>query len=133
MVTTMKLRLYETVARYLLGALFLFGAVDGAMEIFFHVYWTGESTDGSFHAVLQHTLFFWAFLKLTELVGAISLLGNVKPALGLAILAPISAILCLFYIFELQWFIACGVNVILMSILFRAYRRSYVPLLDKYS
>jgi hypothetical protein len=131
--TTTKLKLYETVARYLLGVIYLFGAVDGALGIFFHIFLTGEDTDCSFHAVLQHTLYFWAFLKSCELIGAVSLLANYKPALGLAVVTPISAVLCLFYAFELSWFVALGVVVGLTLVLFRAYWRSYAPLFDKYS
>jgi|SRR5579872_131867 len=128
-----KLKLYETVARYLLGAIYLFGAIDGALEIFFHTYYTGESSYCSFHGALQHTMYFWPFLKLCELTGAVSLLANYKPALGLAILTPISAVLCLFYAFELHWYIALAVVAMLTIILFRAYIRSYAPLLTKYS
>lgn len=130
----MKLKAYETVARYLLGIIYLFGAVEGALEIFFGIYITGEPGDGcSFFSALQNTTYFWVFLKLIELIGAISLLANYKPALGLIILTPISAVLCLFYIFELKWFIACTVVTVLSLILFRAYFKSYAGLFDKYS
>ena len=127
-----KLKLYETIARYLLGIIYMFGAIDGVMEIFFDTYWTGESTDGSFHAVLQHTLYFWGFLKFIELVGGLSLLLNYKPALGVALLTPISAVLCLFYIFGLQWYYAFALVATLNLVLLRAYWDSYRPLLDAY-
>lgn len=130
---TLKLKLHETIARYLLGVIYLFGAVDGALNICFGIYLTGESTDGSFHDVLQHTTFFWAFLKLVELIGALSLLLNYKPALGVALLTPISAVLCLFYIFELQWFYAFTVVAALNLIVLRAYWSSYRPMLAAYA
>jgi cell division protein FtsW (lipid II flippase) len=129
----MKLETHQTVARYLLGIIYLFGAVDGALGMFFHIFITGEDTDCSFHAVLQHTAYFWVFLKACELVGAVSLLANYKPAFGLALVTPISAVLCLFYVFELSWFIALAVVIALSVVLFRAYWPSYAPLFATYS
>jgi hypothetical protein len=128
-----KLRWYETVARYLLGFIYLFGAADGIGEIFFHYYYTGESELNSFHGALQHTVYFWSFMKLCELLGAISLLANFRPALGLAIVTPISAVLCLFYVFELHWNIAFALVASLTLILLRAYSKSYLPLFARYS
>lgn len=128
----MKLKWYETTARYLLGIIYLFGAIDGALAIFGHIYLTGESTDGSFHAVLQHTIWFWSFLKFLEGVGAVSLLANFKPALGTALLTPISAVLCLFYAFELQWFYALALVASLNAVLLRAYWPSYRHLFAPY-
>jgi hypothetical protein len=127
-----KLKMYETVARYLLGIIYMFGAIKGGLEIFFDYYMMGEVTDGSFHSVLQHTVFFWSFMKFIQLLGAISLLLNFKPALGVALLTPISAVLCLFYIFELQWYYAFTVVAALNLILLRAYWDSYRPMLDAY-
>lgn len=123
------MKLYETAARYLLGIIYLFGAVDGALQIFYGIYLTGESADGSFHDVLQHTLYFWGLLKLVELIGALSLLANYKPALGVAMLTPISVVLCLYYVFELQWFYAFTVVAVLNLILVRAYWPRYRPML----
>jgi cell division protein FtsW (lipid II flippase) len=127
-----QLKLYETVARYLLGIIYLFGAVDGVLALGFGIYLTGESTDGSFHDVLQHTVYFWAFMKLIEGIGAISLLLNIKPALGTALVTPISAVLCLFYVFDLQWYYAFTVVAVLNLVLLKAYWPSYRQLLDNY-
>src|SRR6185437_15480257 len=117
----MKLRLYESIARYLMGAYFLFGAIDGALGIFFNIYVTGESTDRSFHGVLQHTLYFWGFMKLTELIGAASSLLNYVPAFGVALLTPISEVLCVFYVFGLHWYSTFFGLAITNLILLRAY------------
>ncbi|MEQ1514792.1 MAG: hypothetical protein ABL934_19220 [Lysobacteraceae bacterium] len=68
-----------------LGNFFVLCAADGVLEILFGTYLSGESTDASFHAVLQHMLYFWAFLKFIELVGAVCLLFDDKPALGLTL------------------------------------------------
>lgn len=128
----MKLKLHETIARYLLGIIYLFGAIDGALAIFFGMHITGKSNPASFHGVLQDTLFFWAFMKFIELVGALSLLLNYKPALGTALLTPISAVLCLFYLFDIHWYYAFTVVAVLNAVLLRAYWSSYRPMLDAY-
>jgi len=128
----MKLKIYETIARYLLGIIFLFGAVDGFLYLFFDIKLTGNPTD-PFLTALKNTTYFWAFMKFIQLIGAVSLLTNYKPALGFAMLTPISFVLCLFYLFELHWYYAFTVVVTLSVILFRAYLPSYKPLLDKYS
>lgn len=111
----------------------MFGAVDGALMIFFGMHITPRASNGSFIYVLQHTTWFWAFLKLMELIGAVSLLANYKPALGFALVIPISVVLCLFYVFVLQWFIACAFVLVLSIILFRAYARSYRPMLENFT
>lgn len=129
----MKPRLYETIARYLMGAFFLFGAIDGALGIFFDVYLTGEDKGHTFHGVLQHTLYFWGFMKFTELAGALSLLLNHRPALGLALLTPIAAVLCLFYVFSLHWYATFLVLATTNLILLRAYWKSFRPMfVDSY-
>lgn len=129
----MKLRAYETAARYILGVIFLFGAIEGWLEILFHIYLIGDGTGTDFYPVLQRTTFFWVLLKGTELLGAISLLLNYKPALGLALLTPISVVMCLFYIFVLKWWIALTLVGGSTIILLKAYSKSYMPLLDPYS
>lgn len=128
----MKLKMHETVARYVLGIIYLFGAVDGVLAIFFGMHITGKGNPGSFLGVLQDTMFFWAFMKAVELVGALSLLLNYKPALGVALLTPISAVLCLFYLFDLHWYYAFVIVAVPNAILLRAYWNSYRPLLDAY-
>lgn len=121
----MRLKWHQTVARYLLGIIFVFGAVDGVLELGFGIYMTGESNLSSFHGMLQHTIYFWAFLKLVEAVGGISLLLNLKPAFGTALLTPVSAVLCLFYAFDLHWYYAMAVVGVLNIVLLQAYWPSY--------
>jgi hypothetical protein len=125
-------RFLETTARFVLGIIYLHGAVDGALQIFFHVYYTGELDRASFVGAMQHTTYFWALMKLCQGLGAVSLLVNYKPALGLMLLAPISVVLCLFYLFELQWyvyfFLIAGSSLILLNV----YWRSFRPLLEDY-
>src|SRR5579863_3013963 len=91
------LKWYETGARYLLGVIYLFGAIDGALFLLFGIYIHGKpSPEFVFLVTLQRTKYFWTFMKLVQFVGAISLLLNYKPALGNALLVPISSVLCLF-------------------------------------
>lgn len=130
----MKLKIYETVARYLLGIIFLFGAVDGVLYLFFDIHITPDPTPSEpFLYILKNTTYFWAFMKFIQLIGAISLLANYKPALGVALLAPVSSCLCLVYFFELQWYYAFTVVAVLTVILLRAYSESYKHMLVKYS
>lgn len=131
-----KLKWYETSARYLLGAIYLFGAVDGALFLIFGIYMHGRPASRfTFLIALQSTTYFWAVMKLIQGVGALSLLTNYKPALGVALLMPISLVLCLFYIFELPSFMLHfgGGIVVSTAILCRAYFPSYVRLFDAYS
>ncbi len=114
-----RLKWYETTARYVLGAIFLFGAVDGALYLLFGIYLHGKPRE--------------AFLKSLQLVGAVSLLCNYKPALGVAVLIPISSVMCLFYLFDLPGFIPFGFILAgAMIILCRAYYKSYAHIFDNY-
>ena len=124
---------YQTGARYLLGLIFLFGAIDGALFLFFGIYMHGKPRE-AFLAALQGATYFWAFMKLIQFIGAASLLLNYKPALGVALLVPIASVMFLFYLFELPSFLPLGlVIIILMLTLCRAYSKSYVRLCDDYS
>jgi len=133
-VIELRMKWYETVARYLLGAIYLFGAIDGALFLFWGVYIHGKPADSYvFLVTLEKTTYFWAFMKFIQLIGALSLLLNYKPVLGVALLTPISSVICLFYLFEFPSFLPFGfVIAITTAILCRAYSRSYIHLLDDY-
>ncbi|KAF1007412.1 MAG: hypothetical protein GAK28_01754 [Luteibacter sp.] len=126
----MRLKWHQTIARYFLGIIFVFGAVDGVLELGFGIYMTGESNLASFHGILQHTIYFWVFLKLIEAVGGISLLLNLKPTFGTALLTPVSAVLCLFYAFDLHWYYALavvgGLNIVLLQAYWPSYRTMFI-------
>jgi putative oxidoreductase len=120
------------VSRYSLGLIYLFGAIDGGAYLFFDHHLVGVP-HGEFESVLHRTNYFWVFLKFVELVGAICLLANYKPAFGLAILIPISSVICLFYLFDLTWAIPLGVVYVVSSlVLLRAYWPSFSRLFDSY-
>jgi hypothetical protein len=128
-----RLKWYETTARYVLGVIFLFGAVDGALFLLFGIYLHGKPRE-PFLIALEKATYFWVFLKLTQLAGAVSLLTNYKPALGVAVLIPTSSVMCLFYLFELPGFIPFGsIIAIAMIVLCRAYSKSYAHIFDNYS
>ncbi len=127
-----RLRWYETTARFIVGAFYLFGAVDGALFLFFGMYIHGRP-ESAFLQSLQAATYFWAFMKLIQAIGALSLLANYKPALGNALLLPISSVLCLFYLFELPSFIPQGMILVVSTILLcRAYAPSYAGLFADY-
>jgi hypothetical protein len=134
-VEAMKMKWYETAARYALGAVYLFGAIDGVLFLFFGIYMHDKPPDQYvFLLTLQATTYFWAFLKVVQTIGALSLLTNYKPALGTALLLPVSSCLILFYLFELPSFLPTFGLIIAVStvILCRAYWASYVRLFDDY-
>jgi hypothetical protein len=120
------------IARYILCIIYLFGAYDGAAYLLFDTYLHGEP-EGIFLIGLQGTTYFWVLLKLIELIGGLSLLFNYKPALGIALLTPITAVLSLFYLFTAEWYIAFCLVVIPNLILLYAYADSFKPLLDNHS
>jgi len=130
--TRSRLKWYETTARYLLGAIFMFGAVDGALYLLFGIYLHGKPRE-AFLIALEQAKYFWAFLKSIQLVGAVSLLFNYKPALGVALLIPIASVMCLFYLFDLPGFIPFGfIMASAMFVLCRAYYKSYAHIFDNY-
>lgn len=130
--TRSRSKWYETTARYVLGVTFLFGAVDGALYLLFGIYLHGKPRE-AFLIALEQAKYFWAFLKSIQLVGAVSLLFNYKPALGVALLIPIASVMCLFYIFDLPGFIPLGLIIaISMIVLCRAYYKSYAHIFDNY-
>jgi hypothetical protein len=126
-------RWYETAARYVLGAIYLYGAIDGALYLFFGIYIHGRPFN-RFLITLQTTTYFWGYMKLIQLIGAVGLLTNYKPALSVALLVPVASVQCLFYVFEAPAWIPFGaVIVVVTAILGRAYAGSYVRLFDNYS
>jgi putative oxidoreductase len=131
----MRLKWYETTARYILGAIYLFGAIDGALFLLFGMYIHGKPPEHLvFLITLQATTYFWVFLKSIQAIGAVSLLANYKPAFGNAVLLPVSSVLLLFYLFEGQRLLPTFGLFIFVStiVLTRAYFPSYRHLFDNY-
>jgi hypothetical protein len=97
----MKNSLLTSIPRILLGLIFLFGAIDGFSFIFTgsHLIHPPTSDKGlAFEAALKATGFVWPLMKTVEMVGALCLLTNKVPALGLALLSPIIAVIVLFHL-----------------------------------
>ncbi|OYW60642.1 MAG: hypothetical protein B7Z40_19725 [Bosea sp. 12-68-7] len=122
-----------TVPRVLLGMLVVVSAVDG-------FWWlaTGQdlihpptSARGlAFEEALQASGFLWPLLKSVNLVGALSLLGNVAPALGLGLIAPVMAVIVPFHlVINPQGLPVAVILVVLGSLLVVAYRDRYAALL----
>ncbi|MCA0317571.1 MAG: hypothetical protein LCH88_05810 [Proteobacteria bacterium] len=118
--------------RVLLGLLFLVSAVDGFWFIFSgnHLIHPPTSDKGKqFELALQASGFFWPFLKTINLAGALSLLFNVAPALGLALIAPVMATIVLFHAFlNPQGLPVAGILVVLGLMLVWAYRDRYAAM-----
>lgn len=123
---------YEKLSRYFLGTWIAICAIDGWALLLFDIHMT-EHGGFLFLEHLVNATYFWAFLKIIQTVGALSLLLNYRPALGLALLTPINAVLVLFYAFELLPFMIFGVPIIIATVvLMRTYADSFTPLLADY-
>ena len=129
----MKTLLLVTVPRILLGLLFLVSAVDGFwwLATGSHLIHPPTSARGvAFETALQEAGFFWPLLKSVNLLGALSLLTNVAPALGLALIAPVMAVIVLFHlVLNPQGLPVAVILVVLGSLLVWAYRDRYAALL----
>ena len=129
----MKTLLLVTVPRILLGLLFLVSAVDGFwwLATGTHLIHPPTSARGlAFETALQDSGFFWPFLKTINLAGALSLIANVAPALGLALIAPVMAVIVLFHLtINPQGLPVAVLLVVLGSLLLWAYRDRYAALL----
>ncbi|MFN3672478.1 MAG: hypothetical protein ACK4VM_11280 [Bosea sp. (in: a-proteobacteria)] len=95
----MRRILLVTVPRILLGLLFLVSAVDGFWWLASgqHLIHPPVTDQGrAFETALQNSGFFWPLLKTVNLLGALSLLFNIVPAFGLALIAPVMAVIVAF-------------------------------------
>jgi hypothetical protein len=129
----MKTLLVVTVPRVLLGLLFLVSAFDGFwwLATGTHLIHPPTSTRGvAFEEALQASGFLWPLLKIVNLVGALSLLSNIAPALGLALIAPVMTVIVLFHlVLNPQGLPVAVILVVLGSLLVWAYRDRYAALL----
>ncbi|CAN0495434.1 unnamed protein product, partial [Phaeothamnion confervicola] len=57
-----------------------------------------SDSGAAFQAALQAVGFFWPLMKIVQLIGALCLLTNRAPALGLALLSPIMVVIVLFHL-----------------------------------
>lgn len=129
----MKHILLVTVPRLLLGLIFLVSAVDGFwfLATGAHLIHPPTSPKGTeFELALQNSGFFWPFLKTVNLVGALSLLLNIVPALGLALIAPVMAVIVLFHLtINPQGLPVALLLIVCGGLLVYAYRERYAALL----
>jgi len=125
--------LLVTVPRVLLGLIFLVSAVDGFwwMATGNHLIRPPTSERGvAFELALQNSGFFWPVLKTVNLAGAVSLILNIVPAFGLALLAPVMTVIVLFHLaINPQGLPVAIILVVLGGLLAWAYRERYAALL----
>lgn len=128
----MKHILLVTVPRILLGLIFLSSAIDG-------FWWlaTGDrlihpptSPRGeAFELGLMSAGFFWPLMKVVDVLGGLSLLFNIVPAFGLALLAPIMAVIVTFHFtINPQGIPVAIMLIVLGGFLLWAYRDRYAAL-----
>ncbi len=117
--------------------MFLAGAIDGFafLATGAHVMHVTTSLRGlQFEEALKATGFFWPLLKVVELIGALCLLANRAPALGLALLAPVMAVIVLFHGFlDPQGAPIAAVLLICGGLLVRVYAPRYAVLFERSS
>lgn len=125
----MRHHLLVTAPRILLGLIFLVSAVDGFwwLATGAHLIHPPTSNRGlAFEAALQDAGFFWPLLKVVNLAGALSLIFNVVPACGLALIAPVMTVIVLFHLtINPQGLPVAIILVVLGSLLVWAYRERY--------
>lgn len=118
--------------RILLGLIFLVSAIDGFwwLATGSNIIHPPTSERGLvFEAALQNSGFFWPFLKIVNLTGALSLILNIAPAFGLALIAPVMAVIVLFHLaINPQGLPVAIILVVLGSLLVWAYRERYAAL-----
>jgi hypothetical protein len=127
----MKTIFLVTVPRILLGLIFLVSAVDGFwwMATGNHLIHPPTSEQGlALEAVLQQS-FIWPMVKVVNLTGALSLIANVAPAFGLALIAPIMTVIVFFHlVLNPQGLPVAIILVVLGLLLVFAYRQRYAAL-----
>ena len=123
---------WETAPRLILGTLFLISAIDGFWFIFSgaHLIHPPTSERGlQFEQALIASGFFWPFLKTVNLIGALCLLTNRAPAFGLALIAPVMAVIVLFHlVLNPQGIPVAIVLTVCGLLLVRAYAANYAGL-----
>lgn len=128
----MKTFFLVTIPRVLLGVIFLISAVDGFWWLATGVNLIHPPTSPRgvvFETALQDSGFIWPFIKAINLTGALSLISNVVPAFGLALIAPIMAVIVLFHAtINPQGLPVAAILVVLGSMLVWAYRDRYAEL-----
>ena len=123
-----------TVPRVVLGVVFLAGAFDGFAFIATgtHLVHPPTSERGlQFEAALKSVGFLWPLMKTVELAGAACLLSNRAPAFGLALLAPVMAVVVLFHGFlNPQGAPLAALLVVCGALLLRSYAPRYARLFE---
>jgi putative oxidoreductase len=123
-----------TLPRLTLGLIFLVGAMDGFVFISTgaHLVHPPTALRGlQFEEALKAAGFLWPLMKTVELVGAACLLTNRAPALGLALLSPVIAVVVLFHaVLNPAGIPLAVVLVVCGALLLRSYRPRFARLLD---
>ncbi|MGL4286158.1 MAG: hypothetical protein ACRCVA_07440, partial [Phreatobacter sp.] len=121
------------IPRILLGLLFLVSGIDGLLLVFTGTNYINPPTAPAGHAfedALKASGFFWPLMKSINLIGAILLLSNRAPALGLALLLPIITVIIGFHLALNPGGVPVAAALAVVSgMLLIAYRDRYAALL----
>lgn len=94
--------MFTFLCRIFLGLVFVVSAVEGIIFVI-----TGRDTSPklsspsamSFVDGLKRAKWFWAYMKLVDLVGGLMLLSGYYPSIGILLLLPVISVIILFYVF----------------------------------
>jgi hypothetical protein len=124
--------LLVTLPRILLGLIFLVSAVDGFWWLATGVRLIHPPTSErgeAFELALMNAGFFWPLLKVVNLAGALSLLLNIAPAFGLALIAPVMTVIVGFHFAINPPGVPVAIILIVLGgLLVWAYRERYAAL-----
>ncbi|QCI64633.1 hypothetical protein [Phreatobacter stygius] len=121
------------IPRILLGLLFLVSGIDGLLLVFTGTNYINPPTSPAglaFEHALKVSGFFWPLMKSINLIGAVMLLSNRAPALGVALLLPIITVIIGFHIaLNPGGMPVAVVLAVVTGMLLIAYRDRYAALL----
>ena len=124
--------LLVTVPRVLLGLIFLASAIDGFWWLATGVRLIHPPTSErgeAFELALMNAGFFWPLLKVVNIAGALSLLLNIAPAFGFALLVPVMTVIVAFHLTINPPGIPVAIILIVLGgLLTWAYRARYAAL-----
>ena len=119
-----------TIARILLGLLFVFGGVTGLFQLVAEPEMGEEAT--AFMGAIMDTGYLWPVIKVTEIVcGLLLILGMFVP-LALVVLAPVVLNILLFHVFLEPSGVPVGIVAVLLGLyVAHQHRESFSGVLQR--
>ncbi len=119
-----------TIARILLGLLFVFGGVTGLFELVPEPEMGEEAT--AFMGAIMDTGYLWPVIKVTEIVCGVLLILGVFVPLALVMLAPVVLNILLFHVFLEPSGVPIGLFAVVLGLyLAHQHRESFSGVLQR--